>query len=329
MKDLIAIATSDWHLNEWKQFNKDDVRSSVSDGFVEELCKQSHTLKVPILFSGDLFHTPGGLTNSIIDHHNALFRMLEDKYPGARIIGISGNHDMAETSIVGKEKKTYMKSFSKAFPKLFTCIDETYLRLPMFTVYGIPYLTHNRGFTDIVEDLKTLTEKTNNDPKILLIHTHLYGAKDPSGYEVDEVPNIPRNLGKLFKGFDLVLAGHIHKHAKLWKEKVLMVGAPYQQRASDSGTKMGYLDIYSDMTFKFRKYKAPEFIYYNEGERPDDDYNYLIEVPKPTKKRKELENTFKGNASKESLAKEYFKTKNIKNKRRLNLLIDVLNKAEE
>lgn len=324
MKKLIAIASSDWHLNDWSQFNHNERRVKVSDKFITDMLIISHTEMVPILFPGDMFHTPAALTNYLIEHYNTFFSEASKKYPNARIIGITGNHDESEVNSKGTEFKSHFNSYALAFPNLITCIDHKsiYLKEQGISVCGIPYIKHNKGFIEALESFKNV-----KDPKILLIHTNLYGAKDPSGYEIDEVPNIPRNLGKTFKDFKLVLAGHIHKHEKLWKEKVIMVGAPYQQRVSDSGTKMGYLEIYDDFSTEFVSYDAPEFKYYNEGEPLPNDYDFFIEIPNPVKSKEKEIKTFNNITDKTLLAKKYFKVKGIKNKRRLNILIELLNKS--
>lgn len=319
-KQIIAIAFSDLHLNDWKQFNKNDRRIIVSDQFLLQMFQMSEELEVPALFTGDLFHTDQSLSNKILGHYMEFFEKAKNIYPKARVIGITGNHD-------SYKGYSYMRSFSYPYSPLLNCIDDDFVQINNDTVViGIPYLKNNKGFNDRIEKF---SKDLNEYRKILLIHTNLYGAKDPNGYEIDEVPGIPRNLGKYFKSFDLVLAGHIHKHDKLWGEKVYMIGAPFQQRSSDNNTDMGYLVIYEDLTIKFIPYEAPGFTYYNEGEPEPDDDNYHIMIPKVFTKTNGDSKGFSNSLKKDVLAREYFKVNELKNKKRLRLLIDILNKTEE
>lgn len=326
MRKLKAIAISDVHLNIWKAFNEGNRRLVVSDNFLEEVIKISDKEKIPILFSGDMFHTPGALPNGLLEYYTAFFKNMVLKYPYATILGISGNHDIVGDSRKGKKYTSHYVSLCNTFPNLFKCLDYTSVFINNMVVSGIPYIKHNNGFKEALEEREKSLDK--GFLNILLIHTNLYGAKDPSGYEIDEVPNIPRNLGKFFKPWDLVLCGHIHKHDQLWEGKVYMVGAPYQQRSSDSGERMGYLEVYSDGSVKRKYYDAPEFKYYNEGEPVPDDGNFWIEVPKELEIEREESGDFTNINNKAILAEEYFKVKGITNDRRLNLLIKTLNETE-
>ena len=214
----------------------------------------------------------------------------------------------------------------RSFPNLFKSVEFTDYVDGDLHIMGIPYITHNIGIGAIVEEMKGLLLPTKKN--ILLIHCDLWGAKDPNGREVNTVENIPRNLGKFFKGFDLVLSGHIHKHEKLW-ENVYMVGAPYQQRKSDMGCKMGYLLIYDDLTIEFINYNAPEFKTYNKGEGKPDDFHYWIPVEKPKKREKENGKEFSTTLDKELLAKMYLKAKGIDNISKTRALINILQKTDD
>ena len=65
----IALSSSDWHLHDWKQHNEQWERIFVSDQFLLELIQRSDEEGIPILFSGDMFHTPQGLSNSLLNHY--------------------------------------------------------------------------------------------------------------------------------------------------------------------------------------------------------------------------------------------------------------------
>jgi DNA repair exonuclease SbcCD nuclease subunit len=325
MAKLIGITSGDWHLNDWKQFNDGDRRLDAGYEFLDFIFKRANKNKVPIYFTGDLFHTPDALSNKLLDYYLIRLKSLSIKYPNVLLIGITGNHDLRLGA--DSEYYSYVKTLSGVYPEFIKCIDNISYFHKGVTIHGIPYTKHNKGFNKSLEALRSgLDSDVTN---ILLIHTSLYGAKDPSGYEVEEVPNIPRNLGKFFKGFDLVLSGHIHKQSRLWKNKVYMVGAPYQQRSSDAGTEMGFMEIYDDCYTKFIPYSAPEFKFYTDGTEPGDNYNYWIKIPKAENFKKEVEVSFDVSQSRSKLAEEYCKIKGINNKRRISLLSDILTKADD
>lgn len=319
MRKLIAVASGDWHLNDWKNYNKDRSRTLMGDMFLLHLLDLSEEKGIPILFTGDLFQTPKSLTNWMISHYIQFFLGVGKQYKGARVVGITGNHDESEGS-------SYVKSFFSISNGVCQCIDNNRICIGDTMVYGMPYDKSNKYMAANIEKIRHMDHEYK---KILLIHTNLYGAQDPNGYEVDEVPNIPRNLGKFFSGIDLVLSGHIHKYGELWDGKVHMVGAPYHQRTSDSGTSMGYLNIYDDMTTEFVKYKAPEFKFCKDGEPLPDDYNWYITIPKAIVQEKEEETNFSNVSNKTEIAKEYCRAKGVKNRRRIKLLVDTLNETEE
>ena len=108
-----------------------------------------------------------------------------------------------------------------------------------------------------------------------------------------------------------------------------MVGAPNQQRKSDMGCQMGYVEIYEDFSTEFVPYKAPQFRYYNEGEEHEDTNDFWIEVPKPRKIKKGSEAEFSPKMSKEAMAIRYAKETGITSPRKIRALINILNQTDE
>lgn len=329
----IALITSDWHIHDWKQFNKDDVRIDDNKLLIADMFLKAEELKLPIFFAGDLTHTPQALSVKTLDTYMEFFGLATAiKY---KLYGIPGNHDIYGTSYVNKPIFSTFNSFCRAFPSQLNNISFKAVALndPQLIVCGIPYITYNADFEKAVDRARHVTEqvaktRTSVFKKILLIHTDLHGALDPDGREVGTVENIPQNLGKFFKGFDKVFAGHIHKFGALWGDKVYMVGAPNQQRKSDSGCDMGYLLLYDDGTVKQVKTEYPEFRYYKEGDEIDD-YHYWTKVEESKVERKKKTVGFSPTKDRSSLAKAYMKNEGVKSKRRLTELIDVLNKAHD
>ncbi len=314
-KNLIALSASDFHFHDWKQYNSQGERTQITINILVELFERSHSEGIPILNSGDLFHTPKGLTTKTLKEFNLLMNNVSKHYPDSKMVGITGNHD-------GSYENSLWGAVCAAFPKHLVNIDNGYISVNGINIYGLPYRKRNIG---LVDNIKKLGE--DNGKKILLIHTELYGAPDPSGYEA--VPqNFSRKSYALFKAFDLVLAGHIHMHTKV-KNNVYMVGAPNQQRKSDSGCKMGYLEIYDDFSVEFIPINAPEFKYYKEGEEKPDDYHFWVEIPKPKKMDKKSNAEFSSKMKREEMAKRYAKEKGIKNPKYIRKLGELLNEADD
>jgi len=314
-KELIGFATGDIHYHWWKTFNSIGERTGVTTNFLAELFGRADEENKPIFHTGDLFHTPKGLSTKTIHEFMMMMSTVRDVYTSLKIYGISGNHDMSDGS-------SLWGAMCLAFPTIFHNLDNFSENFRQFQVFGIPYIKRNVGLVEKIEKLSKI-----QDRKILLLHTALYGAPDPSGYEL-EPQNLPRQLHALFKDFNLVLAGHVHKFTQVL-DNVVMVGAPNQQRTSDSGCQMGYVEIYEDLSFDFVPYKGPKFKYYKEGEEHENTPDFWIEIPKPRKMKKGSEAEFKPTMSKETMARRYAEETGITSQRKIQALIDVLTKTDE
>lgn len=325
MKKVIALASGDWHFFNWPQFNTDKKRLKAASRFFQYITNSAKDLNVPIIFTGDLFHTPQGIDNTTYEFFNPIFRKL-DQENKVRIYGISGNHDQSEVNTKTQRSPSLFLGACKAFPNLFKSLEFQSLGIHRINMIGIPYITHNVGYKELVEEARLGIAP--GMPNILVIHCDLWGARDPNGREVNTVENIPRNLGKFFKGFDLVLSGHIHKYEKLW-DGIYMVGAPYQQRKSDMGCDMGYLAIYDDLSVEFKKYNGPQFRTFDKELGHGDTDDYWMPIVKAKKKEKVEITKFSTTMPKKVLAKKYLVAKGINNKAKAKALIDVLSKVED
>lgn len=323
-KRLIAISTGDWHIHNWNQFNKGGRRLKVNIQMVKDFFILSHTKKVPILFTGDLFHTPNGLSNKLFDLITAVFTECFEKYPDAMFYAISGNHDLSEVNSKEHRSPSYIVSLSRMFPR-FRCWDfqsSSPKSLKPIVLYGVPYIDHNIGFEKILDEFPYW----DDTKRILLIHTNLYGAVDPNGYEA-ETENIPRNMSKFFKKFDLVLSGHIHQNKEV-ADGIVMVGAPCQQRKSDMGCEMGYLEIYDDLDIKFVKTNYPEFREYPAGEDIPDDFHYWLPKVEKTKKQKSETKEFSTDLTRKEIVNRYLQAKGIDSNIKRKALVNLLNSVE-
>jgi DNA repair exonuclease SbcCD nuclease subunit len=331
-KKIMALASGDWHFNDWNQFNENNRRLLLSETFMNNMAFEATELGVPIIFTGDMFHTPKGISTGAHEFMSKVFRHISEYYPRLEIWGISGNHDLSETNTPTKQSPSLFRAMCHSFPNLFKNLDFNTKEFPAKSVkiFGIPFLTHNTGLSEVVQKLSEEADYSGDrgGRNILVIHTDLWGARDPSGREVGTVDNIPRNLGKFFKSFDLVLSGHIHKYEELWPNQIYMVGAPFQQRKSDMGCEMSYLKIFDDLSVERVITNYPVFLEYREGETPGDDFNYWVKIPE-TKKREEKETKkFNATMNRTKMAKRYAEQKGITNTSKINALIEILNKVD-
>lgn len=326
-KEVIAIAFSDLHLNEWKQHSVKHSRLRNGIDVVRVLSKKAKKLNVPLLFSGDLIHNPLSVSNRVF---SAFEKAYNEYLVGNKVnlFAIDGNHDQNEKNTYSNRTSGYIKSFSINKPYI-QCLNFDFKIHNKVVYAGIPYLTHNEGFAKAEADLIKAIKKhnTRDYPKVLLIHTDLPGAKTPDGLELEEYFEIGKRIDKEFKFWNLVLSGHIHLPQVLAK-KVVMLGSPQHQTASDAGIDMGYWEIYSDMTYKLIPLNQyPKFMYYDEGDTPPDLINFWIERPKRLVEE-EIIDAFNPTMSKKKLAKRYCKATGQAKKSKINYLTKILNAAE-
>lgn len=320
-KRIIAIAFSDLHLNIWSKFNEGHSRTFIGISILDKIAGISHNLRVPALFCGDLLHKPENIDQDLALYIKDQLKVIYNKYPRCKILAIEGNHDFKHTSTIDNMARGWVSFFEGnnlevlrlGFPR---CIDSAL----DIQVYGVSYIDHNIGLCEYLKNLKLMGNKS-----ILLLHTDYPGAKDTDGREIDSVENL--NINTLNK-FDLVLCGHIHKPQRLSK-KVYMLGATNQQRRTDKDCKLGYWNIYNDLSMEFVPIdNVPKFIDVESEEDIKDDGNYYTVIPKNTRVSVNEEHKITKQLSKKSLARQYMKEKGIKDKNKKNLLINILNKAE-
>lgn len=325
-KKPIAYVFSDIHLHEWKN-NYGVDRLGAQFNILDGIYKKAKRHGVPILFAGDLFHVPEHISNNLLNRTLDFF----DNRTETDWVFISGNHDIKGKSRVGEERSTLIDAVTRNENHLHNVDEQSIIlmaeqgyRTPL-NIIGIPYIHGNVDFDKAVENARGSID--TGAVNILLIHTDLHGATDPSGRTTGTVENIPLKMTKFFVGFDLVLSGHIHLHERLAKG-IYMVGAPCQQRVSDANNDMGYMVIYNDLSIKFINAKAPEFRYLKPGEPiPSNEHMWIYEdEEKPT--QEEAESEFIGLNRRSSIAKAYLKATGEKSKTKRKFLINLLNSVE-
>ena len=318
MKKPIAIVYSDLHSHIWKQYNMDGVRNVVPGKvlkLVSDLCIKHN---VPAIFTGDMYHGYDDLpAESVIDTMAAYKEYFEN--PKILHFAISGNHDYISKNSYEFPSKSHLHTFSKVF-NTFKLLDYSVGEVKGLTLFGIPY---NNGNVDLKKFLRkySLRENKAGYLRVLLIHTDWPGAKDTSGYEIGSYDNVSDDINKYLKGFDLILCGHIHKHQVLGK--LIMVGAPNQQRISDINNKMGVLILYSDKSVELVEVPGiPKFVEYRGNKPIGTDMYVKVEDPLPEEEVEIQEYTSISNPKK--VGKAYLKHRGIKSKSKKRTLLELL-----
>lgn len=315
---VIALAFSDLHINLWTKFNADNKRTLDHFRVLSLIKKKCLKYNCPALFCGDLFHKPEGMSQDLM--HLVFSELDKLKGDNFRIYAISGNHDLAHNNSISNKQPSYIKLLERY--DFIKCIDLHNVEIPSgIRIYGVPYIDHNLGLNEYIKGLSL----NDNHKNILLLHTDYPGAKDTDGAEVGSCENLNTNL---LQKFDLTLIGHIHKPQKLGK-KVIMIGAPLQQRRTDRDCQLGYWKIYEDMTVKFKPLNIfPKFIDVDSEEKIKEDGNYYTVVSKP-KEVEVVENRVTRDLSKKKLVKEYLKARGIVDKDKKRILLNIIKEAEE
>lgn len=317
----IAIIFSDLHINIWSKFNEGNARTLNHFkvlSCVKDICVKQN---IPALFCGDLFHKSDGLSIELLELLDEQFKDYDFPIDNFRMLSISGNHEIKLVNTIKSPKYSLVKYLSNRY-NFISCIDFSNTTISSsIMVYGVPYIDHNTGLSEYLKSIEFVKGYKN----ILLLHTDYPGAKDTDGREIDSVENLNINI---LNRFDLVLCGHIHKPQRLSK-KVYMIGAPIQQRRTDAKCKFGYWELYPDLSLKFRELKGfPKFIDVESSDEINEDGNYYTVLPKKTRVQVNNEHKITKQLSKKSLAKHYMKEMGISDKKKKNLLINILNKAE-
>lgn len=326
-KRLIALAFSDLHLSDWGKYS---TRKDTAEKIFERLVKISHEEKIPIIHCGDFFHKSEVIGNEFLSEVIYMFKRLERDYPDYKMIFISGNHSCATVNSVEKMRIiSWENTLSKVFPNLesidfmFHIIEQERYKLGKdIMLHGVPYLDGNVGLAKYLKNLNYLEEFRH----ILLLHSDFPGAKDNNGIEIGSVENFSVNL---LDRFDLVLMGHIHKPQRLSK-KVYMLGAPYQQRFSDKEAKLGYWELYSDLSMKFVELdNYPKFIEVDSHDKVRDDGNYYNVITKPVEQEQKEEKRITLGMSKKRAVKRYLKINGVDDKKKEEILLGLIKKAED
>lgn len=254
MREVDFIAFSDLQVEDWSRFSTNHSRLGHALKAVKIISKDAMRYKCPVLFCGDFFDNPKELSNLVISSTFINFHRTLGSIP---VYAISGNHDQSESNTSTHQSPSHLDLYNYAFDN-FHLIDGTFKDTLKgnYRIHGIPYLKDNRGFVGMVKKARKYIEPRVKN--ILLVHTDFhnitYNKKQKSG----TIENLPRKLNQLFRGFDLILSGHIHT-PQVIRKNIVMLGATNHQRVSDMGVKMGYWRIFKDLSYEFVPLGLPEF----------------------------------------------------------------------
>jgi DNA repair exonuclease SbcCD nuclease subunit len=320
----IAIAFSDFHAFLWKKFNKGGSRTALLWKILKEVSDAAKKYNVPVLFPGDMFHNPKYLENALLREFVINYlELFEERL--VHLYGISGNHDMSERNNYVQRSVSYGQTFSKVFKTYHDMDFQGWKLLNLgndFMLYGVPYINGNVGFNKYLKSIiKNLNKKEFN---VLMVHTDLPGATDIYNRKIDEHEGVD---SKLFKHFNLVLDGHIHKPQRIGKNAYIL-GSPYQQTRSEKGLELGYWKIYRDRKPKFVAIDSPKFIDIPEGEPVPEDGNFYTVIKKPKENLGKISKNFHNRLDRSKLGKNYLNHIKELDKTKRKILLKTLNSVE-
>lgn len=322
-KELIAVVFSDLHINLWSKFNEGLKRTQESFRVLSFLSKKYP--KVPALFCGDLFHKGESIDTDLLTMWLEYNPNNEFTW---KMYYIDGNHELKHRNTIKNPQKSLPTLLEKPWMVNINLNKISLLSRDITYVHGIPYIDDNIGVNDY---LKEIIDKyaIGLNPKrrhILMVHTTYPGARDTDGREVESKNSLNPNL---LNKFDLILCGHIHKPQRLGK-KVYIIGCPIQQRRTDMHCKLGYWELYSDLSMVFKELKHfPKFIDVESEDQIKDDDNYYTIIPPKPSKTEITKHKITKRLSKKALVRKYMKAKGMKDVSKKNLLIDILNKTDQ
>lgn len=338
-KKVIAVVSSDWHLHNFKAYteNLSRLRWSIKAGeFIADVCNKHNA---PLLFTGDMFHTPKQVENEVTTQSKLFYkRAFVDK--GLTTLAIPGNHDQSQKNTRKNKSPHYLEEFM-IFPRFHNVSDTEQYIGKRTLVTGVEYYSYERDLIDKIRkkenDLKKRKLDRPDIKRVLLLHSNAPGAKTTTGQTIEDC-KIPADLDKFFEFWDLVLFGHIHLPQKLSK-KCYMIGSPIQQTWGDEGKKMGYWLLYEDLSMDFMPMNAefPEFKSFSSKEEADRhrvdsykgriDYINVVEPEKEDDQEESFNSNFKPNTNRNELAKAYCDKVGITNTKKINALKKVLSEV--
>ena len=316
------IITSDWHVHNYKMFNKGDKRLLDIINFIKWLFKLCNKNDIHyIFFAGDLFNEFEYISLKDLNYTYLAFKEMFGLYPDIKFYYIYGNHDIAEASHLDKEPVNAYTIFTESFPDNFINLYGKIVKINNVNITGIPYLSDNKELYSAISELSKSLSGTNN---ILLTHQML--SNDiPISNDFDMTDPI-------FNPFKYVFNGHVHTHEEL-SAKFINIGSPYHKDLNDEGQSK-YIIIFDTQFAVYDVYettnKLPRIIRKTVGteitEEEKDDF-IIYENP-VIKKDEEIDSEkFDPRLNYEELIKNYWQEVS-DDPELLNIAIKLIKKAD-
>jgi len=330
-KELVAYGTSDWHLHYWEHYNKDGERTKASLEVVRNMFKRASHGNTPILFFGDLFHTPEGLKSPTINAVYPELISIFNAYPNVQFYAISGNHDQYTKNYIHSRSISYTAGLANTIKNFHLMDFQGTMLTDDVAIYGIPYLYLNTNYTQALAMATEYFNKVKAKKTILMIHTTIEGSVDTNGYSVTETALLMRELKERFT---LVLSGHIHKHQRMAKG-VYHVGSAVHVKVSDEGYEpviIKILDPRHKKTLHVSTKKiegAKVFKTFTSEEGKDNDPNIMWVYKSDKEEQVEKANKGVDISDYEGLMKKFLKSLGVKSPKRINKAMIILKEVND
>lgn len=281
---------SDLQVHNYKKF---DVKGSRLNNCLEvfnDVFEFNHNEGIDLcLFIGDLYDSqkdlPTVVVNSVVNRLSTLFK----KYPEQRLVAISGNHDYATKNLIDKPAETALQHLAEIFPGRFILLDN---KIKFFQMDGVDLFIQGIPYYEYKEHYQTRLEQSKEELSEYIHEMYSDGGYGPNPvyktilliHQTPEHSNamIPFDTkveDPLYKNYDLILCGHIHKHEVL-KQNFIIVGSPIHRDLSDAGQDKGFM-VYDDASDldSFEIIYLDKYPKYKQERNPDpDSTDYVIPI---------------------------------------------------
>lgn len=252
------LHTSDWHLG--RSLHRADLRDAQA-AFLDDLVRVARAEKVDaVLVAGDVYDRAVPSVDAVALCEQALVRLRET---GARVIGISGNHDSARrlgfSSALIDSAGVHLRTRPSALHSPVLLDDDH----GTVAVYGIPYLEPSVGLPG--DDDPACSEPDARPPRarshaavlgeavarvradakanamarvVVMAHAWVAGAAGSDSERDISVGGVGQVPVSLFDGFSYVALGHLHGQQTL-AEHLRYSGSPLPYSFSEASHRKG------------------------------------------------------------------------------------------
>ena len=222
----------------------------------------------------------------VINYTIQKLKELFTEYSDQKIIAITGNHDQSTKNILGNKAESALSHLQVIFPDNFRIIDNKLLRLKDVTLVGIPYYEYPENFKQVLSTFSKKVSNIRNEGSKVILMMH----QTPQGLDNVNIPSDTDVTDSLYKPFDLILNGHIHKKQRL-SDKFIIIGNPLHRDLGDEGDEKGFYVMDTEGLPKSIRFVSlnevagnfyPEFkkqVISNEyDEIKEDNLNYIVPI---------------------------------------------------